>query len=312
MSRIIFLSAVGTHTVYRGRMSQEKPEGRHYFELRTICPMGNCPVTVQGEPQSGSIQIVNCSRWDQGHRCRAECAPQVSLEYAIELGRRVQEMLEPPALLRHQGMTMESWMSVSQRVGGDFQSVYCLSDRIVAIQGDVMGKGVNAALLAAYLVGMFEGLIHQDLSLPEILERMNRAVAERTRKRPMFATALALQVNLATRQWSFARAGHELPLLLRRAGQRCRLVNGCALPLGVDPQERYSLYQRRLHPGDRLLAYTDGALEVGLSEKALLENLKNPSVALKDLVQLLPSPPPYRDDVSLLLLHCDSLAVSGN
>ena len=275
---------------------------RHYFELRTICPMGNCPVTVHGEPHSGGTQIVDCSRWHEGHHCKAECAHQVGLEYALELGRRVQEMLEPPVQLQLEDTTVTNWMAVSHRVGGDFQSVYRFGRRLVAMQGDVMGKGVNAALLAAYLVGMFEGLIHEQLSLPEILAHMNRSLAERTQNCPMFASALAVELDLATRQWTFSRAGHELPLLMRRSGHRSRLVSDGCLPLGVEPRERYHLYRRSLQDGDRLLMYTDGLLELGLTRKRLEQVLAAPLTDLKDILALLPSSPPYRDDVSLLLL----------
>ncbi|MBN9420713.1 hypothetical protein ABS71_08085 [bacterium SCN 62-11] len=285
-------------------MSDEKP-ARQYFELRTTCPLGNCPVTVQGEPHSGQVEITRCSRWQHGHRCRAECAPQVSLEYAIELGRRVQEMLEPPHFQRLEDLTASSWMSVSQRVSGDFQSVYFLGRRILAIQGDVMGKGVNAALLAAYLVGLFEGLIQHSKSLSEIVSGMNRSVAERTQNRPMFATALVLEIDLSERQWRFCRAGHEIPLLTRRAGRACRLTSGSSLPLGIDPREQYSVTHRPLHHGDRLLLCTDGALEVGLNPRDLRETLARPGCQLSDLVALLPASRPYRDDVSLLLFACD-------
>lgn len=285
-------------------MSQEKQSG-HYFELRTVCPMGDGPVTVLGEPRSGSPRIVDCSRWHQGHRCHAECAPQVSLEYAVELARRVQEMLEPRPFLRLEDVSVSSWLSVSQRVGGDFQSIYLLGRRIVAIQGDVMGKGINAALMAAYLVGMFEGLAQQALPISEALTRMNRAVAERTREQPMFATALALEVDLAARQWSFARAGHETPLLFRRDGYRCRLVSGGSLPLGVDGQERYSVFHLPLEPGDRLLVYSDGTIESGLGREELMGLLRASFLTMEEIVGRLPYPPPYRDDVSLLLLTCD-------
>lgn len=286
-------------------MSEEQPSS-HFFELRTTCPMGDCPVTIHGEPHQDGLQIVDCSRWHEGHRCKAECAPQVSLEYAIELARKVQEMLEPPLFQRLEGISVASWLSVSQRVGGDFQCVHCLDGRVVAIQGDVMGKGINAALLAAYLVGMFEGLLLDGLPLNQILERMNRSVAQRTQARPMFATALVLEVDLKRRQWSFSRAGHELPMLVRQAGHRCRLVSGGCLPLGVEPEETYTVYRRPLHPGDRFLSYTDGIFEVGLKREQILAELMKPNATVESLVGLLPPSPPYRDDISLLLVACDT------
>lgn len=284
----------------------ESQSPRHYFELKTTCPLGDCPVTIHGEPQSGDMRIVNCSRWADGHRCRAECAPQVSLEYAIELARRVQEMLEPPPFQRLETVTVSSWMSVSQRVGGDFQAVHCRDRSIWAIQGDVMGKGVNAALLAAYLVGMFDGLVREELPLIEILAHMNRSLAERTRHRPMFSTALAIEVDLSSCQWSFARAGHELPILIRQQGHRCQFVNGHSLPLGIDPDERYQLYSRPLRAGDRLLVYTDGILEAGVERDQLVRKMSETEPpGLPELAEVFPSSPPFRDDVSLMLFCRD-------
>jgi len=285
----------------------EEPLPTRYLELRTVCPLGDCPVTVYGEPHGSDMQIKGCSRWGEGHHCRAECAGQVSLEYAIELGRRVQETLEPAAFHRVEDLSISSWMSVSQRVGGDFQAVHCLDQRILAIQGDVMGKGVNAALLAAYLLGLFEGLAQQGLPLRQLLTGMNHSMCERTRSRTVFATALALEVDLATRHWSFSRAGHELPLLTRGTGRLCRLVKDSGLPLGVDPHEHYPVYRRPLQSGDRLLLYTDGALEAGATRGQFLEKMTLPEVRMEDLVETIPGVRPYRDDVSLLLFCCETL-----
>jgi serine phosphatase RsbU (regulator of sigma subunit) len=276
----------------------------NFYKLRTLCPMGQCEVTIQGRPSQEDFQILDCSRWQTGHRCQNQCAHQVSLEHSLELGRRVQEMLQPEAVQRYPGMTIASWMSVSQRVGGDFQAIHRTPKRLLAIQGDVMGKGVNAALLAAYLVGLFDGLAHARLSLTEMLAVMNRRVARRTRRRPLFATCLLVEARISSRTWSFCRAGHEQPGLLRADDQVWEVDCGLSLPLGVEAGETYRTCTTELKPSDQVLLMTDGGLEVGLSYEHSLQLMREDSTAsvISKIAAELPGVPPYRDDVSLLWL----------
>lgn len=279
----------------------------NFYELRTLCPMGQCEVTIQGAPSQEEFRIVDCSRWHTGHRCQNQCAHQVSLEHALELGRRVQEMLQPEIVQRYPGLTISSWMSVSQRVGGDFQAIHRTRDRLLAIQGDVMGKGVNAALLASYLVGLFDAMAHSRVPITEMLAVMNRRVARRTRKRPMFATCMLVEARIRSRTWSFCRAGHEQPLLLRADGHDWQIECGQSLPLGVEASETYQVCKSELKPSDQILLLTDGGLEVGLSYARSLELMQtnpNPKVVTR-IAREIPGTPPYRDDVSLLWLGVD-------
>ncbi|MBS2038867.1 serine/threonine-protein phosphatase [bacterium] len=280
----------------------------NFYELRTLCPMGQCEVTIQGKPSHEEFQILDCSRWHTGHRCQNQCAHQVSLEHALELGRRVQEMLQPELVQRYPGLTVSSWMSVSQRVSGDFQAIHRTRERLLAIQGDVMGKGVNAALLAAYLVGLFDALAHSRTPLTEMLAILNRRVARRTRKRPMFATCSLVEARINSRTWSFCRAGHEQPVLLRADGSDWQVDCGQSLPLGVEAAESYRVYKSELRASDQILLMTDGGLEVGLSwerSRELMRDGSTPKVVTR-IASELPGHPPYRDDVSLLWLGVDS------
>ncbi|MFN8613653.1 MAG: PP2C family protein-serine/threonine phosphatase [Vulcanimicrobiota bacterium] len=280
----------------------------NFYELRTLCPMGQCQVTIQGKPSQEDFQIVDCSRWHSGHHCQSQCAHQVSLEHALELARRVQEMLQPRAVQHHAGLTVASWMSVSQRVGGDFQAIHRSRDRLLAIQGDVMGKGVNAALLAAYLVGLFDALAQSHTPLPEMLSIMNRRVARRTRRRSMFATCMLVEARVKAKTWTFCRAGHEHPLLLRADGRAWEIDGGQSLPLGVEAREKYQVCVSQLEAGDKILLVTDGGLEVGLTYERCLQLLRETPTprVLEKIAGELPGCPPYRDDVSLLWLGVDA------
>jgi anti-sigma regulatory factor (Ser/Thr protein kinase) len=75
----------------------------------------------------------------------------------------------------------------------------------------------------------------------------------------MFVTCLFLLLEPTTGEFTFANAGHNLPLCSTRQGVVELRATG--MPLGLLPGMRYSETQGRLEPGDRLLLYSDGLVE---------------------------------------------------
>ena len=286
---------------------KEFPSGG-LIRLPITCPEDGSAVVVEGQHSRSGMHIAGCSRWSGGLECQASCATQVELEYSVELARRVQEMFEPPAEFHLGELSVATWMSVSERVGGDFQVVRPFGSVLRVIQGDVVGKGLSAALLAAYLVGLYDALSGQGLQPTEVLRAMNIATAERTEARPMFATVVALEADLVGGTWKYARAGHELPLLVRASGQSVHFHDSSGLPVGVERDESYTECQAPMLDGDRLFLATDGTLEVGLTGPHVLQSLQgcrgSVSRCLKELVARIPCQPP-RDDVTLALIGFD-------
>jgi len=223
------------------------------------------------------------------------------------MARRMQELLEPPGLLHFHRWSAASRLLVSQGVGGDFQVVVTRTNRLLAIQGDVVGKGINAGLLAAYLVGLVEGIVDQDVGPARLLEKLNRALAQRTSSRPAFATAVAIEASLDEPDWIFARAGHEPPLMVRADGSQPIWEDSDCLPLGLEAGENYRDHRVPRAAGDRLFVNSDGALDAGLTPELVLSVLTKSALqevqALDEVLARLPGQAPYRDDISLLLLE---------
>src|SRR5437762_9146872 len=64
-------------------------------------------------------------------------------------------------------------------------------------------------------------------------------------------------------QVTWAAAGHEPPLRVSLAGQVTAAdLTPVGMPLGIDPDEKYSTVRWQLVPGERLLLFTDGLWEV--------------------------------------------------
>jgi phosphoserine phosphatase RsbU/P len=154
-------------------------------------------------------------------------------------------------------------------VGGDFFHIFRLTDSAAGILiCDVMGHGVRAALVTAMLRALIEALGPQASDPGTLLTHVNgqfTGIVKQTGTL-VFATALYCVIDAERRELCHARAGHPAPLWGRRsAGEVETLVSdvGSAGPaLGLLPNARFGTTRTQLDPGDFVLLFTDGIIEV--------------------------------------------------
>ncbi|HEV3495074.1 MAG TPA: PP2C family protein-serine/threonine phosphatase [Actinomycetes bacterium] len=232
-----------------------------------------------------------------------------------EVLEQVQALLltTPPAWAANFGIGVR-YQSASglAQIGGDFYDVVELDERGLAfILADARGKGLEASSLAAVLKGAFRSLAGEGAGPARILNRLDRLVA-REGGDEAFVTALAGRLHPDGRIL-LASAGHPAPL-----GAGPRLVQ-VAAPLGLGTQANET--QGHLHPGDRLVCYTDGLVE---ARNAAGEFLDRPvfeqaatagslTAALDRLVELVDHHTDGRhdDDLALLGLEYDPRDQNG-
>ncbi|MDO4027605.1 PP2C family protein-serine/threonine phosphatase [Clavibacter michiganensis] len=70
-----------------------------------------------------------------------------------------------------------------------------------------------------------------------------------------------VQVDGSTGRFSYADGGHGLTVVIRADGAH-EMLPALGLPLGVVPGASWAAASGELRPGDRLLAFTDGALDL--------------------------------------------------
>ena len=125
---------------------------------------------------------------------------------------------------------------------------------------DVSGKGVDAGTRALLLSGALGGLLGS-LRPQEYLPAANRYL-ERQEWQEGFATAVHLVLDLVDGSFAVESAGHP-PVAHFDAGTgRWRLLTCEGMALGLVPEVSYVAETGRLDPGDALLLYTDGLVEV--------------------------------------------------
>jgi len=146
-------------------------------------------------------------------------------------------------------------------LGGDFYDFMPLPHDCLALAvGDASGKGLAAALM----ISNVQSSVRTAASFagcdgPAVLAAVNRQVHASSLE-DRFATLFYGVFDGATRTLRYVNAGHNPPMVIRRDGSISWLETGGA-PVGMFQHWNYEESAVQLHPGDLVLAYTDGVIE---------------------------------------------------
>jgi serine phosphatase RsbU (regulator of sigma subunit) len=148
-----------------------------------------------------------------------------------------------------------------REIGGDYFDVVPLGpERLGLALGDVMGKGVPAALLAGTLkAGLRAQVQSGEVSPCEMVYRLNRLFWEVTPK-GLFASLFFGIMDLERGRLDYVNAGHDYPFVVRADGRVEDLDSGGTV-LGLLEISRYERGQVAMGREDMLVLYTDGVTD---------------------------------------------------
>jgi phosphoserine phosphatase RsbU/P len=192
-------------------------------------------------------------------RYREEQVRQAATEQNLAAARRMQEQLLGAGVVDAPGYAIEAVYRPAQEVGGDFyRTVPLKGGSLLVVVGDVSGKGLDAAMLVAAVLG---GLANETERNPALLlEYLNQAVLGRTGGG--FVTACCARFYPDGRV-VIANAGHISPYL---DGRELHLENG--FPLGVTAQAAYS--ETEIQAAGTMTFLSDGVAEARNTKGELL------------------------------------------
>jgi serine phosphatase RsbU (regulator of sigma subunit) len=140
--------------------------------------------------------------------------------------------------------------------GGDFFDVFSIAPETSGIIiGDVSGHGRESLIHAALVRYTLRTLMGEGHPLPEVLARADRYLTGELGDG--FATVVICSYDHATDEFTWAKAGHEPPIV---AGEPEQKEEG-ASPLGFGFGGTWPQFTRVLAPGERLCLFTDGLIE---------------------------------------------------
>jgi hypothetical protein len=172
----------------------------------------------------------------------------------IEQARHVQQVLIPDKLPELAELHIDSEYRPMREVGGDFFQIVPKGKdgSSLIVFGDVTGKGLQAGMLVALIVGAIRSSAQHDNNPQRILEALNEQLCERESSS---ATCMVLRF-LPDGTVELANAG-QLPPYLNGTEMQ---IEG-ALPLGILPGMDFPVTSFCLEPGDSLLMMSDGVVE---------------------------------------------------
>ena len=194
------------------------------------------------------ITIMLLSRFVRAQRLKE----QWKLE--IQQAREVQQLLIPTTLPEIRGLTIESEYRPAREVGGDFFQILPgeVAGTALIVVGDVTGKGLQAGMLVALIVGFIRAAMQETSDPARILSLVNDELSNREH-----ASATCMILQMAS----------DGGVRVANAGQIPPYVNGVeletegALPLGTLGGMEYGITSFRLNEGDSLMLMSDGIAE---------------------------------------------------
>jgi sigma-B regulation protein RsbU (phosphoserine phosphatase) len=191
------------------------------------------------------------------------------LDLDLSLASGIQQMLLPRQAVTLAGLDVDARYAPAQKVSGDLYDLLMLSEtRLGVVVADVSGKGIPASLLMAICRTHLRQLAPRYDSPARALAELNRVLATDIHS-GLYVTMVYAVIDLARHTVTLARAGHELPLFVRRERlsgvYRAEFVGSEGMAIGMVPDDLFTAViadrTESFDPGDVLVLYTDGITE---------------------------------------------------
>jgi serine phosphatase RsbU (regulator of sigma subunit) len=207
---------------------------------------------ISGIAQQAALAIQN-------DRLQKEMVVRERLETEVQLARQIQQTFIPEVLPEHANWQMAARWRTARQVGGDFYDVIELADqRLGLFIADVADKGVPAAMFMALTRTLVHAAVIETPSPAEALRRVNNLLLPDTQQ-GMFVTAVYAVLDQESGEMTYANAGHNPPLWVRKDSLERLTRTGVAL--GASEVSNFTERVIQIQPGESVLFYTDGLTE---------------------------------------------------
>jgi sigma-B regulation protein RsbU (phosphoserine phosphatase) len=184
----------------------------------------------------------------------------------LQLAADVQRRMLPRSVPGTPQLDVAAKYIPSFELGGDFYDFIDLSGHVGIAIGDVVGKGIAAALLMASVRSSLRAHAQEVYDLDEVVVRVNQALC-RDMRDDEFASLWYGVIDPAKLRLTYCSAGHEPPIIVRVPAHRPPTpadvdeLSVGGMVVGIDPSQRYQRAVFDLRPRDVLVAYTDGVCD---------------------------------------------------
>jgi hypothetical protein len=214
-----------------------------------LCLLGGQPRTFSATEEA---LLAELAEWVQDELTRS-----TELRHAAEAQRALIPRTAPVV----PGFQIAGACLPSRGVGGDFIDWYHLPGGDLAVTlGDVMGKGMAAAIMMASVRSAMRA-VGRTAGPADAVGEVAVTLADDLEANFTLITLCHAHLMPDEGRVRFVDAGHGLVLLVGADG-RVERPSGGGLPLGVRVDGRWEEQEMRLAPGDTLVMFSDGLLDL--------------------------------------------------
>lgn len=233
----------------------------------------NLKLSDQGQDEFGRLRRAFLHMSKEILRLMGEMVNKGRMEGELKTAQAVQETLFPPAFHESTDLRLAGRYRSASECGGDWWNTWERGDSTYVMIVDITGHGAPAALLTSAACAAMSILKNEDVSLTEIVNRLNRAIHS-TAKGSRMMTGFFLKINRVTGEVDFVNASHEL--IVRFPAELAEDLNWRSLDFIGQPVENPRLGEKpdvnwkggnfKLSPGERIFLMTDGLTDIQNSE----------------------------------------------
>jgi len=209
-----------------------------------------------------SFETMQLSLVRQIEETRAVNAEKGRMEGELQTARSIQMSMLPktfPPYPDRDDIDIFGQLTPAKEVGGDLFDFYIRDEKLFFCIGDVSGKGVPASLVMAVTRSLFRTVSARESQPARIMTTINESIAE-DNDSDMFITLFIGALDLPTGRLRYCNAGHNAPLLIGTMNTGT-LPCDPNVPVGIEPEWRFSAQESVIDPQTVIFLYTDGLTE---------------------------------------------------
>jgi sigma-B regulation protein RsbU (phosphoserine phosphatase) len=183
----------------------------------------------------------------------------------MHMAQQIQNSLLPQHLPTFPTVELAAFNNPAMDIGGDYYDFITIDEKHIGLAiADVSGKGIGGALMMAVCRSVLRANAKNVYDPASMLTSLNDTLSSNLPE-DMFVSMLYMVLNLETHMLSYARAGHEAPIIIRNGESTADQSETAGIAIGlVDKNTFGRIIESRtisLRPGDLVVTYTDGITE---------------------------------------------------
>ena len=210
------------------------------------------------------LQVKNLElteAYEELKAAQAQIIEKERLEKELQVAFEIQTGILPQTLPDLDGYDFGALMVPARAVGGDFYDIVPLStNKVGIIIGDVADKGVPSAIFMAQTHALLYAMAKRDTTPAQVLRHVNELLLK-IGESSLFVTVLYGVLDRTTNQFSYARAGHELPIIVTADGKAEITPYDQGQLMGIINDLILDEQTVSVPSGGMIMLYTDGVID---------------------------------------------------